>query len=761
MNNFSSVKDRQRLELRPSLRVTQLSDDEFFLTNDFGLRKRLTGSSLKDVMDILLDDTLDLKEQNKLFRESGSNAEASLQALRDAGLVREVTYSSDKREQRTFWDILYPGGDVRKLRIGLAAVDESLADQVINDIGTMGDDVEVLPLSLVNIDVDKLSSCDAVVVTYQDYTQSVLDSHMKLTAASIPVLYVRQLQSSWWIGPVVNGPESSCIGCLAFYQKHRSITDTYIQQHGGTEGNRRAWNAQIRPLRLAAAGTIVANIARIIAGLPNVERRVDVLDLTHGSMETHRLEKRPQCSVCGNPRLQAQLNSAPIQLKMDLESKADDGGHRSIGPEEFLQKYEHLVSKVSGPISYLVDMSRPEDELFTFSAGQNFAMAMPKFADLKFGLRSMSSGKGRTRIQAKASALGEAIERYSGLHHQDEERLVSSFNDLDPRERIHPNDIHLFSERQFEEREYWNAKPSSFHWVGQKLDESQPIEWSPAWTIKTGERRLLPTAMSYYNYVSHQYSFHPGANSNGCAAGTSYVDATVQGLYELIERDSTALWWYSRCSRPQVNLESFNDPFFLRWREMYRKHNRDVWILDLTSDLGIPVFASISARNDKPVQDILIGLGCNADPAIAISRAITEMNQFFPAVIDVDKKGNGYRYDDPTQMDWWKNALLKDHPYLLPEGEKYFKDYLHAPSQSLGEELNYTVNKLENRDIEVSVMNQTRLDIGVPVVRVIAPGLRHFWPRYAPGRLFDIPLELGWVDHQLSEEELNDVPLFI
>ena len=139
MNNFSSVKDRQRLELRPSLRVTQLSDDEFFVTNDFGLRKRLTGSSLKDVMDILLDETLDLKEQNKLFRESGSNAEASLQALRDAGLVREVTYSSDKQEQRTFWDILYPGGDVHKLRIGLAAVDEPLADQVINDIETMGE----------------------------------------------------------------------------------------------------------------------------------------------------------------------------------------------------------------------------------------------------------------------------------------------------------------------------------------------------------------------------------------------------------------------------------------------------------------------------------------------------------------------------------------------------------------------------------------------------------------------------------------------
>jgi len=43
----------------------------------------------------------------------------------------------------------------------------------------------------------------------------------------------------------------------------------------------------------------------------------------------------------------------------------------------------------------------------------------------------------------------------------------------------------------------------------------------------------------------------------------------------------------------------------------------------------------------------------------------------------------------------------------------------------------------------------------VPVVRVIVPGLRHFYRRFAPGRLYDVPIKLGWREHPLSEHELN------
>ena len=46
-------------------------------------------------------------------------------------------------------------------------------------------------------------------------------------------------------------------------------------------------------------------------------------------------------------------------------------------------------------------------------------------------------------------------------------------------------------------------------------------------------------------------------------------------------------------------------------------------------------------------------------------------------------------------------------------------------------------------------------DIQVPVVRVIVPGLRHFHRRFAPGRLYDVPVKLGLRKRQLREAELN------
>ena len=58
------------------------------------------------------------------------------------------------------------------------------------------------------------------------------------------------------------------------------------------------------------------------------------------------------------------------------------------------------------------------------------------------------------------------------------------------------------------------------------------------------------------------------------------------------------------------------------------------------------------------------------------------------------------------------------------------------------------------------VLNQTRPDLELPVVKVIVPGIRHFWNRFAPGRLYDVPVQLNWLPEPRKEEELNSIPLF-
>ena len=62
---------------------------------------------------------------------------------------------------------------------------------------------------------------------------------------------------------------------------------------------------------------------------------------------------------------------------------------------------------------------------------------------------------------------------------------------------------------------------------------------------------------------------------------------------------------------------------------------------------------------------------------------------------------------------------------------------------------------------DILLLDQTRADVGVPVVKVIVPGLRHFWARYAPGRLYDVPVKLRWIDRKRSEDELNPTAMFL
>ena len=57
--------------------------------------------------------------------------------------------------------------------------------------------------------------------------------------------------------------------------------------------------------------------------------------------------------------------------------------------------------------------------------------------------------------------------------------------------------------------------------------------------------------------------------------------------------------------------------------------------------------------------------------------------------------------------------------------------------------------------LDFLVLDQTRPDVGVPVVRVIVPGLRPFDRRFAPGRLYDVPVRLGLRKRALREADLN------
>jgi ribosomal protein S12 methylthiotransferase accessory factor len=82
-------------------------------------------------------------------------------------------------------------------------------------------------------------------------------------------------------------------------------------------------------------------------------------------------------------------------------------------------------------------------------------------------------------------------------------------------------------------------------------------------------------------------------------------------------------------------------------------------------------------------------------------------------------------------------------------------------SDDVAEDVRACQALVEGAGMELIILDQTRPEIGLPVVKVVVPGLRHFWPRFAPGRLYDVPVRLNWLSRPLSEEELNPVAMFL
>ena len=100
---------------------------------------------------------------------------------------------------------------------------------------------------------------------------------------------------------------------------------------------------------------------------------------------------------------------------------------------------------------------------------------------------------------------------------------------------------------------------------------------------------------------------------------------------------------------------------------------------------------------------------------------------------------------------------LRDHGYLRGRGNAIPRPARLRNFARLGrrEQVHACVALAKRHGLDFLILDQTRPDIGVPVVRVIVPGLRHQYRRFAPGRLYDVPVKLGLRKRPLAESELN------
>jgi ribosomal protein S12 methylthiotransferase accessory factor len=331
--------------------------------------------------------------------------------------------------------------------------------------------------------------------------------------------------------------------------------------------------------------------------------------------------------------------------------------------------------------------------------------------------------------------------------------VTRPFAHFAPNEAIRPNDVLLFSETQYR-RDQAHAVHAHAGQIALAFDATAPIDWSPVWSLRDERFRYLPTSLLYFFYRGGAYAFH--ADSNGCAAGNTLAEAIVQGFLELVERDAYAIWWYNRVQRPQIDLDAFDDAYIRDLKVQLAGTGRRVWLLDITNDLGIPSFVTVAHWTENGQEFIDFGSGAHFDARVAALRAMTELNQFLSIGLMGMRDARPER-QTPNQGSEDGLFHLRDHSYLIPSDGPAVRPDLVSKFGELDTrgQVAACVDVARQAGLDFLVLDQTRPDIDVPVVRVVVPGLRHFYRRFAPGRLYDVPVKLGWCDRALSEHNLN------
>jgi ribosomal protein S12 methylthiotransferase accessory factor len=578
-----------------------------------------------------------------------------------------------------------------------------------------------------------------------------------------PWLLVKPTGRQIWVGPLFRPGKTGCWECLAQRLRANSPVAAYLQGrngHGGAVVQDRATTPATLQVGWGLAANAVASW--VVRGeLPELEGKLQTLDLPAWRLQTHTLIRLPFCPACGTGGKRCFEPPALVRRK---KTYTTDGGHRVVPPEETLARNGHHVSPITGAVP-LLERAAPDGDsvLHVYVAGSNSARPSRTLGQLRSDLRTMNAGKGTTDVQARASALCEGLERYSGVFRGDEPRRPARQAELGGA-AVALGDCLLFSERQYRERDARNAGCSRFSFIPLPFDPELEIEWSPVWSLTRRELRYLPTTFCYYDYAQPCAKTYCVACSNGSAAGNTLEEAILQGFLELVERDAVALWWYNRVRRPGVDLASFGEPYLDRLRAFLQAHGRDFWVLDLTTDLGIPVYASITRRTDGPAEQLMPGFGAHLDPKVALLRAVTEMNQMLSSpLLGLPEKGAEKEPVDPETAHWLKTATTANQPYLLPAEGPRRTAAAHplAWTDDVADDVRACQALVERAGMEMLVLDQTRPEVGLPVAKVIVPGLRHFWQRLAPGRLYDVPVRLGWLARPLVEDEMNPIAMFL
>lgn len=334
---------------------------------------------------------------------------------------------------------------------------------------------------------------------------------------------------------------------------------------------------------------------------------------------------------------------------------------------------------------------------------------------------AVSQGKGLTLDAAKASGLMESVEAYHA------ERITAPLKLATHRELAEHH-------RVVDVDRLPRPSTSVYHpdrkllWIeGHDLLGDAPT-WVPYEMVHTDYTLPKPTGSGCFQ-----------ASTNGLASGNHRLEATSHAISEVVERDATTLWKLGGepAARRRLDLSTVDDPG-CRWvLEAYDRGGVDVGVWETTTDVGMPAFAcTIVPRPHGGLNQTYAtaGMGCHPRREVALLRALTEAAQSRLTLIagsrDDNPRTQYEHFRDGDELATYRQQLARLRPTVG------FGDVPTFDGDTFADDVVWELERLATAGIgQLVAVDLTDPDIGLPVVRVIAPGLEgvHHASGFTPG----------------------------
>jgi YcaO-like protein with predicted kinase domain len=322
---------------------------------------------------------------------------------------------------------------------------------------------------------------------------------------------------------------------------------------------------------------------------------------------------------------------------------------------------------------------------------------------------AVSQGKGLTLAQALASALMEATEIFHG-------------EDIAARCR-HAAYTEISSDA-------CATAPGTLAGTGLALPDQDRIAWIEGLDLLSRESCWVPWEIVHTDYTlpTAHSGEHFLSGTNGLGSGNHVLEALSAGICELVERDAVALWnarGIRERARSRLELNSVDDEDCRALIEAYGRAGIAPRVWDVTSDIGIPAFiCDIPAAAEETFDALrrFRGAGCHPDRCVALARALTEAAQVRLTYIAGNRDDLPPSEYHETPREKLGAALLDATSQAAPP--RAFGEVANFTADDLALDVRWELERLGAAGIEkVVAVDLTRPDFGIPVVRMVIPGL--------------------------------------